>query len=122
MVSAEPAPIATTTRRRRWRLSLRRGLVVLVAFSLLVLATAGVVLLVSLSNLTAARQRIVRHIDPAEVAARDLRAALTDQETGVRGYVITGKTDFLDPYSQGLNEEKDALGRLEASTSSGVHG
>jgi signal transduction histidine kinase len=95
---------------------------VLVAFSLLVLATAGVVLLVSLSNLTAARQRIVRHIDPAEVAARDLRAAMTDQETGVRGYEITKLTDFLAPYVQGLTEEADAKNRLEAFTSSGVRG
>jgi serine phosphatase RsbU (regulator of sigma subunit) len=41
----------------------------------------------------------------AEHAAR-LRAAYGDQETGERGYLITGQQDFLQPYTNGIDDAR----------------
>jgi len=38
---------------------------------------------------------------PAAVASRSLLASLVDQETGERGYLITGQDKFLQPYTSG---------------------
>ncbi len=47
----------------------------------------------------------------AEHAAR-LRAAYADQETGERGYLITGQDDFLQPYMQGLDDARTVTSQL----------
>gem|GEM_PF-2569052 len=38
---------------------------------------------------------------PARTAARNLLVSFVDQETGERGFVITGRPDFLAPYNTG---------------------
>jgi len=48
---------------------------------------------------SAAHQRDV--VLPAAVASRSLLASLVDQETGERGYLITGQDKFLQPYTAG---------------------
>ena len=53
-----------------------------------------------------ARQRDVRNdlldrVDPSLVALGDLRSGLADQETGVRGYAVSGDVRFLEPYERG---------------------
>ena len=45
---------------------------------------------------------------------RTIRLAYSDQQTGVRGYVLSGDTAYLDPYREGLLAEERAFGRLEA--------
>ncbi|KEO82125.1 hypothetical protein EL26_17020 [Tumebacillus flagellatus] len=45
---------------------------------------------------------IVTDSIPTGTAAHNLLTDLVDMETGVRGYVITGQTDFLEPYQNGL--------------------
>ena len=51
---------------------------------------------------------------PAAITADDLRAAMIDQETGVRGYVLSGDERFLDPYRTGRRDADAALARLRA--------
>jgi signal transduction histidine kinase len=66
-----------------------------------------------------ARARVIDTIDPGAIAARDLYAALVNQETGVRGYALSRDQQFLAPYEQGLREEsiaKDKLRTLLAGT------
>jgi signal transduction histidine kinase len=43
-----------------------------------------------------------------------MQAALLEQETGVRGYVLTGDSSFLEPYRRGQRAERQAHGRLLA--------
>ncbi|GJD49764.1 Adaptive-response sensory-kinase SasA [Methylobacterium crusticola] len=43
-----------------------------------------------------------------------LRIAMLNQETGLRGYLLTGRPDSLEPYRQGMPMLDDALGRLHA--------
>ncbi|MBV9091172.1 MAG: CHASE3 domain-containing protein [Mycobacteriaceae bacterium] len=47
-------------------------------------------------------------IQPARVAAYQLQAALRDQETAVRGYVIAADRQFLGPYYDGQRTERAA--------------
>lgn len=52
-------------------------------------------------------------LNPARVALSDLLASLVDQETGERGYLITGKEVFLEPYRTGQIEVEGELEKLE---------
>ena len=51
---------------------------------------------------------------PASAAADQLLAHLVDQETGERGYVITGNAGFLTPYTQGRQAAAQDLARIRA--------
>jgi len=82
-------------------------------------AALGVVLLVlivlsllDMSRLIGALHTQVDRLDPAAVSGQDLSRSLLDQETGVRGYVLTGKEDFLGPYVDGQQQESIAVASL----------
>ncbi|MGW5351241.1 sensor histidine kinase [Streptomyces sp. NPDC004031] len=93
----------------RW--TTRRWLTVGVASALavlLLLGTAGGLLLARSATLT---DRVLA-ADSAFVAAVRLETALTDQETGVRGYGLTGQTGFLDPYRTGVSDQRTFATRL----------
>jgi signal transduction histidine kinase len=49
---------------------------------------------------------------PAQAQAYRLQGALVDQETGVRGYGITGDPRFLQPYTAGRATERAAAAEL----------
>ena len=85
----------------------------------LVLSAMGVVMLAGavagalLMNRTDHVSReLIDDIQPARVAAYQLQAALRDQETAVRGYVIAADTQFLDPYYAGQLAEKQAADEI----------
>jgi signal transduction histidine kinase len=85
------------------------GAVLLVTvFSLAAVVTGAV----ALTHLDAERQRVESTIDPAALAAQQLYSALLNQETGVRGYVLSAQPGFLAPYTEGLAAEDTALGEL----------
>jgi diguanylate cyclase (GGDEF)-like protein len=44
-------------------------------------------------------------------SANDLLTAMLDQETGLRGYQLTGARDFLEPYNNGIDEFEGARRR-----------
>jgi signal transduction histidine kinase len=46
------------------------------------------------------------HIQPARSRAFQLETSLVDQETGVRGFVLSKDPGFLEPYESGQREEK----------------
>jgi signal transduction histidine kinase len=72
-------------------------------------AVAGVVAIVNLSD---QRNLVADRLDPASNAALRLSNALVNEETGVRGYVLTGQDSFLDPYRTGVAEERRATREL----------
>ncbi|MEU2175676.1 CHASE3 domain-containing protein [Nocardia sp. NPDC019219] len=49
---------------------------------------------------------------PAAAEAYRLQNALVDQETGLRGYGITGDRQFLQPYQDGARDEAQSVARL----------
>ncbi len=52
-------------------------------------------------------------IADANTSIRDLRKALLDAETSQRGYFLTLRKDYLDPYSESLATIVNSLRRLE---------
>ena len=53
-------------------------------------------------------------IADANTSIRDLRKALLDAETGQRGYFLTLRKDYLQPYSESLATIVNSLQRLES--------
>jgi signal transduction histidine kinase len=81
----------------------------------LVLSVMGVLVLVSavvgailLNRTDDVSHTLSEDIQPARVAAFQLQAALRDQETGLRGFVISADRQFLTPYYDGQHAEHAA--------------
>ncbi len=93
---------------------LRRSLTVLGIAAVVVstlMISAGALALSSLSD---ARSRVIDRIDPAYRQVERLSVALVDQETGVRGYALSGERVFLQPYEAGRQAEAAATAELSA--------
>ncbi|MFE9680719.1 ATP-binding protein [Streptomyces sp. NPDC006285] len=84
----------------------RRWLRVGVAASLVVLALLGAAGAWVLQRTQSISEELVDVRSPALTVAIRLEAAVLNQETGIRGYGLTGTTDFITPYRQGLAEQK----------------
>jgi signal transduction histidine kinase len=97
---------------RRWPLSRIIGvaLLILLLFSVAAMVAGGLALLSLHDN----RERVVSTIDPAQLQVQRLDTALVNQETGVRGYALSGQKDFLAPYNEGVTEERNAIKALQA--------
>jgi len=102
-------------RFRTGGVSLRRR----VGIAFLALGGLGVVALGftgwTFHSLLDARSRLVDRLDPAVLAGRDLRGALVDQESGVRGFALAADEAFLEPYTRGRADEAAATERLRAA-------
>jgi signal transduction histidine kinase len=97
--------------RRSWTLRQRvTALCTVVALALIgVSGTAAAMATQNRSTL----DDLVTRINPVRTAAERLMAALVDQETAVRGYVLTGDEADLRPYREGLAREGDLIARVE---------
>ncbi|MER7760962.1 CHASE3 domain-containing protein [Streptomyces sp. NPDC097619] len=92
---------------RRW---LRAG----VAVSAVVLALLGGAGAWALGRTASLTDNLVNVKSPALSTSFRLESALLNQETGIRGYGLTGTPDFLAPYRQGLADQATYTGNLSA--------
>ncbi|MFJ2741791.1 ATP-binding protein [Streptomyces sp. NPDC087440] len=101
-------------RSRTARLSVRGWIrLVLVTMAVLLAACAG--LGASLLSRTNDRNsELVDHLQPGRSAGLILQRSLLDQETGVRGYALSGQAAFLDPYLTAVREEPRQLREVAA--------
>ena len=85
-----------------------------------VLAILVVAAAVIIADVLAQGQRVAGELDggilPAQAQAYRLQGALLDQETGVRGFVITRNPVFLQPFTAGLATESSAAAQLRTLT------
>ena len=93
--------------RRSW--PLRRRAVVLTG-----VVGAVLVLLAVVAAAVAAQNRsyidtLLNKTGPLRSDAETLQTALVDQETGIRGYAVSGDRGDLAPYTQGLATERDLI-------------
>jgi signal transduction histidine kinase len=86
---------------------------VFIALGLLVVAAALVVVALT-ARTRDISDELANSILPAQAQAYRLQGALVDQETGVRGYGITGDPRFLQPYTSGRSTEQAAAAQLRA--------
>jgi sigma-B regulation protein RsbU (phosphoserine phosphatase) len=81
--------------------SLRVRLLGLLCAVVLVVSGATVVANDALTKVEANRRLVTERLQPAGAQSRALLTALVNQETGERGYLLTGDRAFLDPFRRG---------------------
>ncbi|MFF3015562.1 ATP-binding protein [Streptomyces sp. NPDC057939] len=91
----------------------RRWLRVGVSAALVILALLGMTGAWVLGRTASLSEELVDTRSPALTTSFRLESALLNQETGIRGYGLTGTTEFLEPYQKGLAEEKEFTTRLQ---------
>ncbi|MCS0634895.1 CHASE3 domain-containing protein [Streptomyces sp. LP05-1] len=57
--------------------------------------------------------QLVDEIQPARSVSYQIQKAIVDQETGVRGYALTRREEFLEPYRRGLRNERERRAELD---------
>jgi signal transduction histidine kinase len=87
----------------------RRWLQVGVGVALAVLAALGLLGVWALNHAGAVTDRLVDRQSSVLISSIRFEAAMLDQETGIRGYGMTGRPDFLQPYVGGRAREQAAL-------------
>ncbi len=80
----------------------------------ILVAASAVIIFQLVDRGRAVSDELAGSILPAQAQAFRLQGALVDQETGVRGYAITGDSRFLQPYTTGLAAAKNAEAQLHA--------
>jgi len=79
-----------------------------IGLSLLILIASSVASYWSIQNQMNHRESLSKS-RRSVTAVKDVLVALLDAETGNRGYQLTGREDFLEPYKRGLREYSKAL-------------
>jgi signal transduction histidine kinase len=109
-------PAGTRIRARRsaaggWPLSTMTAvaIAVMVLFSLAAIIVGSL----ALAGLSSAQGRVVNKLSPSTFQASQLYAALLNQETAVRGYLLSADPSFLQPYQLGLSGQRTAVARLD---------
>lgn len=74
-----------------------------IGFSLLILVASSVASYLSIQNQMNHRESVSKS-RRSVTAVKDILIALLDAETGNRGYQLTGRENFLDPYKKSLEE------------------
>ncbi|GAA2277829.1 histidine kinase [Streptomyces ruber] len=98
---------------RAWRRLTVQGWFQVVLALMVLMVVIGTVVGARLLGETAdVTDRLTDRIQPARTEAYRLQAALVNQETGVRGYAIAADRQFLDPYTQGVEDEARAVRRM----------
>jgi signal transduction histidine kinase len=97
-----------TERYRSQSTSLRSRLTIAFVIGGLIIAMVAGTCAVAVVHLVNARHVILGQIDPASLDANQLELAYVDQESGVRGYLLSSSTPFLQPYSVGIAEQRNA--------------
>jgi signal transduction histidine kinase len=101
-------------RSRLGELSLRARLTLLLAaVAVFLLVTLGIQLAYQ-ARLADERDDLVHRVDRSAETAGDLRTAVADQQSGVRGYILSGDRRFLEPYEEGQREADRSIARLES--------
>jgi signal transduction histidine kinase len=92
--------------------SLRRKLALAFVVAGVVLAVGAVLGALALNSLVGAVDVQVNQLDPAARNTSYVLASLLNEETGVRGYVLTHEPSFLRPYQTGVTETTQRITRL----------
>lgn len=91
---------------------------VILAALVVLICGGAVAAAVSLNWTQTATDNLINRLAPAEAAASQLGASFLNQETGVRGYALSGDTAALEPYTAGEQLQTDAMAELRGLVSS----
>ena len=96
---------------RTW--TLRRRVVALSLAVGLILSVLGVFAAITAASSNDHIDAILNKTGPMRAAGESLNTAVVDQETGIRGYAISGTEDNLEPYIAGLAAQNRYLADIE---------
>jgi signal transduction histidine kinase len=108
-VSAPPKPSNSMLARLRVGQWLALTIGILLAFAITGIALA----LLANHRLGTQRSVVLDQVEPELLAALNLENALVNEETGVRGYILSGNRRSLGPYEKGRSVEARAYLTLE---------
>ena len=83
-----------------------------VGLSLLILLASSLASYLSIQNQMENRERSSQS-RRSITAVKDVLIALLDAETGNRGYQLTGKESFLEPYNRSVSDYTQAINRAK---------
>ncbi len=98
-----------------WRLTswtLRRRVVAICVTVGVLLSGLGVAAVFAAADNSKNIDNILNRIGPMRTSGESLVSAVVNQETGVRGYAISGRPDNLKPYNEGLASEKQLVSAI----------
>ncbi|KUJ52213.1 response regulator [Chryseobacterium sp. JAH] len=84
-----------------------------IGFSLLILIASSVASYLSIQNQMRHRESVSKS-RRSVTAVKDVLIALLDAETGNRGYQLTGKESFLDPYKRSLEAYSESIKKAKS--------
>ncbi len=99
-------------RLRTW--TLRRRIVALCITVGLLLSALGVLAAITAAQNNRLMDDVLNRTSPMRNAGEALNTALVDQETGIRGYAITGRDVNLEPYRTGGAQEQKLIALIES--------
>ncbi|WP_336207090.1 sensor histidine kinase [Nonomuraea sp. LPB2021202275-12-8] len=95
------------------RLTVHHWFVVMIAAITIVVGICTVVGAVMLERTNGLSDHLVDRLSPARIDGTQLQAVLVDQETGLRGFLLTDNQQFLEPYEAGVTAERLQYERIE---------
>lgn len=95
--------------------SLRSRLTLLFGLAGIVVVLVTGLCVVSFVHLTDTRHTLLSHVDPASLEADRLFQSYLDEETGIRGFLLTRNAAFLQPYDAGIIEQRQSAARLQSA-------
>jgi signal transduction histidine kinase len=96
----------------------RRTRVAVSSLLALILVLVGIAIASAQRLYTTAESRYIKQAFPIRIAARDLTLQMVNEETSVRGYLITGDRPTLQPYFDAKRRAHADLAELERLTKS----
>ncbi|SGY92522.1 Putative uncharacterized protein [Moritella viscosa] len=97
-------------------MSIRLKLSILI-FTLFLVAIFNTIFTFQLETYSKKKLGWVSHTHEVLHRTQELLSAITDSETGQRGYLLTSDTSYLEPYHRGIVAAKDYLTKLNILTS-----
>ncbi|WP_250001483.1 ATP-binding protein [Actinoplanes sp. M2I2] len=96
---------------RTW--TLRRRIVALCITVGVLLSALGVFAAITAAQNNRQLDDVLNRASPMRAAGESLNTAYVDQETGIRGFAITGDEANLRPFTQGLADEQRLVARIQ---------
>ncbi len=93
-------------------LKVRSKILIGICFPLVLLVVLGAISIFNIKSIVKT-SGMVDHTYKVLAAAGDILAAAVNMETGMRGYLLAGKEDFLDPYKGGEKKAFEEIKKLK---------
>src|SRR4051812_20228746 len=97
---------------RTW--TMRRRIVGLCVAVAVLLSALAVFAVITATRNNRQLDDVLNRASPMRAAGASLYTALVDEETGIRGYAITGNEANLAPYTSGVQDERTDVAKIES--------